>query len=393
MAPKFTVIKGGAGASLPYRFIEGEVTDTRLMGVVGMHLHWDLPESDNSDIHFFFYFDVEELGLDQLAVYRGDDILAVQLACRTCFGGLGGKMVGIDEREARWLAHYFVEDTKKKGEMLPETLCEIDFMLEEPAELSEDEIFSLGRKMCTKLQTEYAVVHYFLMRLFGRDPGGAALLAEPGMDIEKCKDIGIPGGATFLMNTISRQKILAGAVAFLSESLVEADDGHWMVFTEVTVRDGRVADAVLKTKFHVSSTEASLKLRRSEYVSVYEIKDDSGEFEECFAAFSVGTTATSHECGVLYMEFKPDNAHVEQPVFNLGDDIEAIYFVSEFGQLIVGAYSYEAIYSAERRIEASRLREFIYPTNRYKFLDSVLYEFAQSGFDDFNEFVSSIQEE
>ncbi|MBR3296935.1 MAG: hypothetical protein IKI65_03760 [Firmicutes bacterium] len=392
MAPKLSVIMGGAGESLPYRFIEGEVTDTRLMGVLGMHLHWDLPEAKDSDVHQFFYYDVEELGLDQLAVYRGNEKIAVELACKSCFGGFGGKMVPIEENEARWLAHHFVEDTRKKGEILPDTLYEINFILDNPAELSEEQIFSLGQKMCTPRRTDYAAVHYFLMRLFGQDPEGAALLASPSLDMEKCRDICIPGGATFLMNTISKQKILAGPIAYLSESLVEADDGHWMVFTEVSVMDKKVVDAALKTKFRVTATEASLKLRKSEYISVFEISADE-EFDREFSNFSIGTTATAHESGTMYMEFKPDNRHVEQRVFTLSDDIEALYFVTEYGQMIVAAYSYESIIAAEARIAISGMRNYIYPTNKYKFLDSVLYEFAQSGYDDFNEFVRTIQVE
>ena len=193
------------------------------------------------------------------------------------------------------------------------------------------------------------------------------------------------------MNTISSETEAGGSSVYLCESLVEADDGHWMVFTELHVKDAAVEKAALKTKFRITPAEASLKLRRSEYVSVYEIAGEQEEFDRDFSSYSVGTTATAHECGTMYMEFKQDNLHVEQKVFNLGDDIEALYFVSEFGQLIIGAYSYESILAAETRVAASKLRTHIYPTNKYKFLDAVLFEFAQSGFDDFNEFVNSIQ--
>jgi len=390
MAPDLKLIRGGAGTALPYSYIEGEATDTRLMGVLGMHLHWALPNVDDSDVHQFFYYDVEELGLDQLAIYNGNDTVAVELTSKACFGGLGGKMVPLEENEARWLAGHFVDETRKKHEVLPDTLYEIDFILNEPVQLSDADKYRLGRKLCTPLRTDYAVVHYFLMRLFGLDPDGAALLAADGLDMDICRDIPIAGGATFLMNTISRQKILAGPVEYMSESLVEADDGHWMVFTGVSVMDGKVVDASLKTKFRVTPAEASLKLRRSEYVSVFEISDDE-EFAEEFAAFSIGTTSAPHDNGVMYMEFKPDNMHVEQKVFTLSDDISALFFVSDFGQLIVAAYDYDSILRAEAHIAVSSLRHYIYPTNKYKFLDSVLYEFTQSGFDDFNDFVSSIQ--
>ncbi len=68
---RFKLIKGGRDEHLRdlFRFIGGEATDTRLMGVLGMHLHWryvggELPE----DIHQFWYFDIEEIGLDSLSI-------------------------------------------------------------------------------------------------------------------------------------------------------------------------------------------------------------------------------------------------------------------------------------------------------------------------------------
>ena len=51
------VLKGGKSSSLitEYRFAGGEITDTRLMGVVGMHLHWILPcETESRDLHQFY---------------------------------------------------------------------------------------------------------------------------------------------------------------------------------------------------------------------------------------------------------------------------------------------------------------------------------------------------
>lgn len=141
MAPNLSVIVGGGGSPPTYKFIEGEVTDTRLMGVLGMHLRWSLPESPGPDLHQFFYFDIEELGLDSLAIYRGDDEIAVDIAGKVAFGSLGGKMVEISEREARYLVNFFIDDTVKKGEKLPEQIEELDFISSKPSDLSDDEVF------------------------------------------------------------------------------------------------------------------------------------------------------------------------------------------------------------------------------------------------------------
>jgi len=389
----FKIIEGGAD-SLRYKYISGEITDTRLMGVLGLHLHWrdENAQDDSYDKHQFFYYDIEELGLDQLAVYVGNDALATELASRTLFGGLGGKMIPVCEREARWLVHRFVEGTLLKGEALPAATGELSFILDASAPFSEGEEFILNKKMCAPRETGYATCHYFLMRLFGHDQGGARLLASSSLKPADYSEIPLRNPATFLNNKITRAGIKDGMEIFLCESLVEGQDSHYMEFSELGIKGGVVAHSRLRTRFRVSDIEASMRLGRHEYVSVYEITGPEAEFDMSFAGFSIGCTSSQHESGTMYLRFFPDNSHVEKPQFNLSDDIQAIYFVSDFGQLVVAAYSEEASLRADEAIGASGIADMVAITNKYRFHDSVMYDFAQSGFEDFGEFVETIQE-
>ena len=54
-APESTSSGGGA------QFVLAEATDTRLMGVTGLHLHHRF---DEDDVHQFFLLDAEEFGLE-----------------------------------------------------------------------------------------------------------------------------------------------------------------------------------------------------------------------------------------------------------------------------------------------------------------------------------------
>ena len=58
---RFTLIKGGNdGRGEKPRFVSAEITDTRLMGVVGLHIHWEKKEAGFfTGFHQFFYFDAE----------------------------------------------------------------------------------------------------------------------------------------------------------------------------------------------------------------------------------------------------------------------------------------------------------------------------------------------
>lgn len=385
------VLKGGKNPSVinRYRFAGGEISDTRLMGVVGMHLHWILPyETDDRDLHQFYYYDIEELGLETLSVYIGSDQAAVDITGRSIYGGLGGKMVPLEEREARWLANHMVAETKRRGQLLPDEAKNLDFITLSPVLLSENERGALNAKMCVELRSDYAVINYYLMRLYGKDAEGAAMLTAKDAPAENFDEIEPSRHCTFLRNSIHPSGD-APAGAYLCESLLEADDDnyHFIAINEIEVEGGKVISARKRSEFRISDYEASMKLSRSEYVTVYEISGDMDAFDTQFASFVIGATRTGHDCGDMYMEFKRDNSHVEQAEYTLSDDVQTLYFVTDYGQLIVGAYSLDAIVKAETKLQIGKVSRLIYPTAKYQFADPVIYEFAMSGMDDFSEFL------
>ena len=392
-----TILEGGLGAGLGggYTFADGAVTDTRLMGVLGLRLHW-IKESGGrgpQNIYQFYYYDIEELGLDTLSVFILDTEEEVASATRSSFGGLGAVMWPVSEREGRWLACRFIEETKRKGQPLPENLDQIRFVLENAPQLTDSEVETLMRKTCTMIYTDYGVINYYLMRLFGKDKAGAELLKASGLPEDNFEDVSLPTHATFLKNTIENFTDRNGRASYLCESLVETRGGHWIVVSEIEIVDNRVTSCRKRSEFRVSVPEASMMLARNEYVTVYEIlSEDMTPFDEAFAAYSIGTTRTGHETGDMYMEFKPDNRHAENREFKLSDDIEALYYVTDFGQLIVAAYSLDAIQRAEKRIASDALSVFVVPTAKYNFAQSILYEFAVSGYTDFEEYLSTLHE-
>ena len=93
----FRLIKGGADEPVRVslenrRFVSAFVTDTRLMGVLALSIHWKISSSDISDDFYqFFYFDAEEYGLDTYQSLQGDDVLALDAIEQGLIGGLGGK--------------------------------------------------------------------------------------------------------------------------------------------------------------------------------------------------------------------------------------------------------------------------------------------------------------
>ena len=138
------LIRGGKDYDAAvYKFAGGRVTDTRLMGVLGLHLHWIniLPESETPvHLHQFYYYDIEEIGLDSVKIFDFSDEASSMLAEKQCFGGLGAEMVPVNEREARYLVQFFVNETKKRNLPIPIEEEQISFITNDPVTLSEEEL-------------------------------------------------------------------------------------------------------------------------------------------------------------------------------------------------------------------------------------------------------------
>ena len=402
---EFKILKGGLPDHPEYKFIDAYVTDTRLMGVIGLRVHWleypidPLDVDGIKDIYHFYYYDLEELGLDSLKIFELADEEGIRLATRACFGGLGANLMMCSEKEARYLINHFVEDTIAKKEQLPKSLEMAQFVLEDKPVLTEEELKNLNYKMCTGIRTNYGVVNYYLMRSFGRDFEGASFLvcgsdkkpAWPSDQIEHIENISLDTPATFLHNTIEDFLNSDGSTSYLNESVVQAEDGYYMVASEIKVAGQRVIFAKKKSQFKISVEEASMILNRGEFVTAYKIISPMEDFDVDFASFSIGTTRTEHEAGDMYMDFKPNNDHVEEKVFKLNADLDALFFVADAGELLVATYDINDMTRIEHEIQNSSLVIDVVMIARMQFPSEILFEFAQSGYETFGDFIEALQ--
>ncbi|MDO5441937.1 MAG: hypothetical protein Q4F55_05235 [Bacillota bacterium] len=407
------VVKGGLDEGNPnrYKFISGAVSDTRLMGVTAMHLVFEdqiLPQQPL--FHLFFYFDYEELGLETLRTLHSSDDKEIERGVRECFAGLGAQLVTIDEAEGYYYAKWMVDETKRKKQPLPSNIKEIQFILNQvcsaaihegeansPAtfEFTEKQLEMLNVKLCVLIKSDYGIVNYYLMRLFGKDNEGARLLVDRAADESKFDVIAPETHCTFLKNSISISESIGEHKIYRCESLVEVEAiaKHHYIVSEIEVYKRKVVGAKKISETEISLYEATLLLTREEYVSVYELDDDAswGDFSKSFADFSLGMTHTEHAGGRMFMDFMPNNNHAENKVFKLNDDIRALFYITGQGQLVVSAYTLNGIIQAEARLMLSDLGGMISATNHYQFPASIIYDFAESGFTDFNQYLRELE--
>ena len=408
--PKFTVIKGGGDYTVePARraFVSAEATDTRLMGVSALAILWTVYPYANSDdgsyhFHQFFYYDAEEYGLDSYRSMRGDDKLALETMQRAMIGGLGGTNVRLTEREARYLVQAYVRGSREQNAELAEPVGEYEFILREPILLSDKEKGFLWRKICCPLKSEYHILNYFVMRLTGHDRNAVRYLSDSDETCEKAlADIKAlsPLPVTLYKSELVPHENADGTKTYLAEAVLEDDDGYFLAVLEMALTDDRnmnerkVSLFRVNSSFRISPEEAAMQMNRDEYITCYDINVDPETFDGMFEIFSLGFMLTNHDNGRLFMEFNDNNDHVNKPVFKLHEDVHGLYYVSDFAQLVIAAYSEAAITELEFRIAHTPLAEMTAVAGRYKFRETVLYDFIDSGAEDFVTFVEDIKGE
>lgn len=396
--PKFTVIQGGlAAANRKNTFVSAYVTDTRLMGVLAVYAHWqtEVSPSDISqpDIHQFFYIDCEEAGLETYQSVRGSDMEQITMTEQALIGGLGAGKVSLTEKTLRQLLCIYRDFNDQHGLPLPENFDEYGFIFHDAPEVTAQDRAQLLSMICTEIVSDYQVVNYFLMRCFGRDYEAAAYLASGDFPLDiydryKC--------ATFCKNVIDKEKTFDdGAVSYICESLVEMNGQYETVISKVAVKELRVMDFCHCSGFHVSAAEAAMMLAKPEFVTVYEVLLSDEDIDNNIGelSFDLNTIMSVHDNGRLFMSFKKNNDHVNDRVFRLSNDVNGIYFLTDYGQLIVAAYTLPDIRALESRLRNSLLAPFLVPSAKYEFKEPVLFEFIQSDFDDFDDFLDFIKDE
>ena len=395
--PKLTVIEGGLAASIdkrPKYFLSAYVTDTRLMGVLAVHACWKIPYGDElSDFHQFFYIDCEEMGLETYKSFLDSDPSEIEMAEQALVGGLGASKIEISERQLMGLLTEYRLFNENHKLPLPEKYEEYRFLIEPETILTPEESHILMKLICGEIRSDYQTINYFLMRCFGRDYTGAAYLSEGKFPLDLYDNY---RQATFCKNVIDKDaSYVDGATAYMCESLIEMNNCYETVISRVVVRGLKIVDFEHCSGFAVSSAEAAMMLSKPEFVTVYEVLLSEQDMDENIGELTItlNTVMSVHDNDRLFMAFKPSNSHVDSRIFRLSNDVRGIYFLTDYGQLIMAAYSLIEIQTLERKLAACPLAPFLMATAKYEFKEPVLFEFINSDFEDFEDFLEAIKDD
>lgn len=391
MERKFKIIKGGLDSPQHNnkQFINAYITDTRLMGVVGLYIHWGIEaEALSSDFHQFFYFDAEEYGFETYKSIIGNNIEEITLIESALLGGLGGQKINLDEKEACYLVQEYSSANEKLSLPLPKGKDEYKFILQKDINLTIKEKHTLMDKMCDPIHSDVQIINYFLMRTFGRDYYAAKHLTNGNLSVEIYSDYPI---STLCKNTIDVCDEKTNS--YLCESLIENKGYYYIVISEITVDSLIITSFKRRSNFKISSAEAAMMLSRPEFITVYNLQTDDDDFiDSSLTEITTNAMMTIHENGRLFLAFNKNNSHVDKEVFRLNEDIYGMFYISDFGQMIIASYNVKGILALEMDLRKSPLKEYLSMTAKYEFKEPILYEFIQSDFEDFEDFLEFIRE-
>ncbi len=409
------LLKGGLSETASdsrKEFADAYITDTRLMGVTCLRIHWILPENAlRTHFYQFFYFDAEESGLENYESFLcGSEGEAQDWLRETearLMGGLGGKKNALTEREARFLVQTYVDFNLNHKLTLPQKSTEFDFLLMPRIDISDVEYYVLMCKQCPLINSPYQVINYFLMRCIGRDFSAAKLLIKNYVRTDLFSEF---PAASLLRNVIGEDMDAQSGSntdyyatdedkdfgtfqtrkAYICESLIEFGGKYFLLMTRVTLDHLKVVKYERLSSFGISLWEASLVLSAPEYVSVYDIVIEGIDVNRRTIPHLNDAMIHEHESGRMFMVFYPNNDHVKRKEYRLSDDVFGMCFVSEGGQLIIISNMRQNVSTLEREFKSSMISPVLAPTAKYEFNHAVFKNFIDSGFDDFEDFVQAI---
>ncbi len=391
------------------RFLSGYVTDTRLMGVIGMDLRWDvIVNARVTTLNQIFYLDAEEFGFESYTEAYGDNPEVICAERNRLIGALGGNIVPVTETEARFILQSYVKINKKFKQTMPAGYDKYKFMLTPVQTMPLDEYKELFERICGDTDLPNYVLNYYLMRTFAKDKRGISFLTDdcsqrgpmeepavvspdyqPDCPFSDIYPKGPP--ATMCRNSIEPFGNPADKT-YLCESVVEYGNKYHIITSEIKLQDNpcRVISAERCSSFTITSTEAAMIMNCSEFITVYDVAGDSDMFLDAFNEYVAAFTETSYDTGRLYIDFFDTNAHVGKREYRMNDDIRAMYYLTDYNQLLVIGYSQDAVFEAELHITLAMMPNYMRVSRKYEFKEPIIYEFIKSNYEDFNEFLSVV---
>ena len=232
----------------------------------------------------------------------------------------------------------------------------------------------------------YETINYFIMRMVDNDLDAASYLSSMRME-ELCEcDLTGPGIQTLIKCDIERSDRKKDPPAdglsfpFRCRLTTLARDAYYH-YTLVIWLNGNhraknplITDIKVGSMIKLSDYEAALQVRRSEFLTVFDCKDEMMRgFDPKYISLFANSTQMAVPNGWLYTAYKGDNSHVDTASYKLNDDVYGFALLSIAGELILMSNDLRYISMLDDAAVFSMYAPFISTKGRYR-LDTPVFQ-------------------
>ncbi|KAB3527685.1 hypothetical protein [Alkaliphilus serpentinus] len=368
------LIKGGKGPNIDYTFNKAIVTKSRLMGTIALKILWTKNHQRRVQ---WFILDSEDHGIFDYGEYHGDSSLKEAMLTQRFMGHLGGRFVSLKEKEALFLVQHYAILNKLFNKELPQKE-DYDFILKKKVSLSSPELEVLNTKIFETLDTVEELLHYYVMRAVGNDPNGMQYLLSKEAQEYIIDYKPVNKASVLLKNEISLCLKGKEISSYIVRSIIDTDGSYTLVNSMIKVdrKEKKVIDSEITNIVPISPEAVAEEIKRIEYIRVFKVINE-GCLTRWLESSSINLLNYDFHQGRMLVEFRKNNDHVKNSIFQISGDILAIYFINKFNQLIVCYYNsddFDTIYNKTLNInDGDCIKELC----KFQLRASVIYEYAE----------------
>lgn len=358
------------------KFEYAKITRSRLMGSMGLIIK---RVKDEDEIYEYYLLDSEGLGLcdyvrlenpTQERAYREEERL---------MGGFGEDRVYISEDRALFLVKYYGNKTIEYGKELPEGQENfINIIKNYKTDITMDEMFPI---ISRKIEDDIEFINFMTMRFIAWDREGLRYFCE-NEEISNMHITEING--TLLKNTVIKKS----DEKYLSKVIYEDIDGYYTcsIAFNISKNNGefKIKSLVFGNKEMMYDFEVFNEISKNEFIDIYEL-NNSTIFAKKLYEDNPFMLRSYLEEGIFFTRFKFNNNHVKEKVYVINNDLKAIYYIMD-DKLFVGTYS-KKDRDYINKILLLNYKEFIEFEDAMCLEQNALYDFAESGCEDFYYFI------
>ena len=279
-----------------------------------------------------------------------------------------------------FLINHFGKKNIQYGKDLPGDVEEyIDIIENFESKLTLDEVYPI---ICKQIESGVEFINYMTMRFIARDRESLKYFS----DSEEISNNHI----TKINGALLKNKVTdRGNGVYISEALYEDEDGYYTCKIAFNISknkdDFKIESLLVTDKQPMYDFEVFDEISKSEYIDVYKLNRKE-EFLQEFYYDNPFMLKSDMEEGVFFTRFNFNNDHVKQDVYVINNDIKSIYY--QVGdEFFVGTYS-EKDRKYINKLLLAKYKDYLNVEDSYFFEENVLYDFVESGSDDFEDFLN-----